>query len=103
MDITKSTFTLTFGDCAENHVGMEQLGERVEAGEGFTCEELIEFQTKLQAKGIPCEYNSLDGPEGAAEAAVLVIKGGVNSLLASTAASTYVQVQEVSKSSCWCF
>ncbi len=81
MDITKSTFTLTFGDCAENHVGMEQLGARVEAGEGFTCEELIEFQTKLQAKGIPCEYNSLDGPEGAAEAAVLVIKGGVNSLL----------------------
>ena len=26
------TVTLTFGDCAENHVGMEQIGERSEVG-----------------------------------------------------------------------
>jgi hypothetical protein len=40
MNIKTSTITLTFGDMAENHVGMEQLGKIVDAGEGFQVAEL---------------------------------------------------------------
>jgi hypothetical protein len=32
--------TLTFGDCAENHVGMEQIGKLAAKGSGFSREEL---------------------------------------------------------------
>jgi hypothetical protein len=32
MNSKKSTITLTFGDMAENHVGMEKLGSMVDKG-----------------------------------------------------------------------
>ena len=35
MNSKTSTITLTFGDMAENHVGMEQIGAKVTKGEGF--------------------------------------------------------------------
>ena len=33
--------TLTFGDIAENHVGMEQIGQRASKGEGFHLEQRV--------------------------------------------------------------
>ena len=38
----KETITLTFGECAENHVGMEKLGEIGE--EGYSFEELLKIK-----------------------------------------------------------
>ena len=81
MDLKKSTITLTFGDCAENHVGMEQLGRRASPGQGFTCEELLALRDKLESTGIKCEYTSLNNTPDLPPAGVLVIRDGVNKLL----------------------
>jgi hypothetical protein len=87
MDIKKSTITLTFGDSAENHVGMEQLGKRVEAGKGFTCDELLAIQSELEEYDITCEYHSLNTVPKTAAASALIIKDGVNKLLGSVDAA----------------
>ena len=47
MNPTTSVITLTFGDAAENHVGMEMIGTRGSAGSGFTVAELRELATSL--------------------------------------------------------
>ena len=51
------TFTLTFGDQAENHVGMQKIGEA--AREGFTLEDLQQAQSWFQTRGIVCELTDL--------------------------------------------
>ena len=80
----KSIGTFTFCECAENHAGMQQIGTRGKAGSGYTVAELLEIQARFAAAGIETERVSLGG-EGTAfpEAAVVVIRGGVNTLLAS--------------------
>jgi hypothetical protein len=47
MNTKNSTITLTFGDQAENHVGMQQLGEMVSAGHGFQISDLEAIQARL--------------------------------------------------------
>ncbi len=71
MDMNKSTFTITFGDCAENHRGMQMLGERAEAGAGFTPEEL----RAIAARFPTAEYVDLGE-----NAAVLVLRDGMRLL-----------------------
>ena len=82
---SSSTCTLTFGDCAENHVGMEQVGKRAAAGAGYTLAELDAIRVACAA--MTCEVHDLHGAEGlpaagtdeeVEKARVLVIKGGVN-------------------------
>lgn len=80
MDTTKSTITLTFGDSAENHVGMEQLGIRGAPGSGFTIDDLTAAKNKCEAAGATCELHQL-AIAGSEQAAVLVIRNGVNLLL----------------------
>jgi hypothetical protein len=46
-----SVITLTFGDQAENHVGMEQLGEMVKEGQGFNYNDLIAIQKRFEKIG----------------------------------------------------
>lgn len=77
MDPVKSVITLTFGDSAENHVGMEKIGKMVAAGAGFTVAELVEIQKKFADAGMACELHRLDS-EDKPEAAVLVLRDGVN-------------------------
>ena len=52
---TNSVVTLTFGDQAENHAGMEKLGELVSEGEGFQLEDLINMRDKWEEIGAICE------------------------------------------------
>ena len=86
-----SIVTITLGDQAENHAGMQTLGELVEAGQGFNLLDLQNIKTNLEAIGIECELvpldlyqdlntidMSVDMPE---EAYVLIIRDGVNKLL----------------------
>jgi hypothetical protein len=47
MDSKKSTITLTFGDMAENHAGMEKLGTMVDPGQGFQVADLEAIQLTL--------------------------------------------------------
>ena len=52
----KDTFSITFGDQAENQVGMQKIG--VEAKQGFTKGELIECFKKVGEEN--CEFIDLD-------------------------------------------
>jgi hypothetical protein len=77
--------TLTFGDMAENHVGMEQIGSMVAEGEGFDLTYLKTVQASMEAIGCTCELVGLSGGELSLDplpaAYVLVIRQGVPALL----------------------
>ena len=70
------TTTLTFGDVAENHVKMEQIGSRCEAGEGFGLLDLMRTRRRFQAAGATCEILCLSST-----AAVLIIRNGLSTIL----------------------
>jgi hypothetical protein len=77
-DQSKSTFTLTFCERAENHVGMQAIGDM--ARDGFTVDELRQFHTDLTTRGVDATLVDLGGPTGD-NAAVLVIRHGVGTIL----------------------
>jgi hypothetical protein len=82
------TVTLTFGECAENHEGMQKLGDIAE--EGFTCAELIEIKRELEKnfnakcqlidlfEALPSSYHA---QQGSRKASILVVRGGVDLIL----------------------
>jgi hypothetical protein len=76
MDPRRSTITLTFGDAAENHVGMEMLGRTGVPGSGFQLKDLFEIQERFKEH---CEIHILK--QGDIEAHILVLRGGVDLLL----------------------
>jgi hypothetical protein len=84
---TKKLVTLTFGDMAENHVGMEQIGKMVAEGEGFHLPDLQAIQARMEALGATCQLLTLSSGGHTASleplppAYVLVIRKGVNVLL----------------------
>jgi alkylated DNA repair dioxygenase AlkB len=65
--------TLTFGECAENHVGNQQLGHIADAG--FTEAELAAAREMLVARG--CVADLVELGDGAS---VLVLRGGLGAL-----------------------
>lgn len=75
-----SVITLTFGDMAENHVGMEKIGKMVEEGKGFNLQDLNEYKLTMENLGCGCDLYLLSD-EYKPEAHVLVIRNGVNELL----------------------
>lgn len=96
MNSSKSTITLTFGDCAENHVGMEQLGECLAAGEGFTIRDLRAMKQRFDKEGHICDlYHVHVGIEEAAPAAVLVLRDGVSKILGHGKANALFHEQAV--------
>ena len=70
------TSTLTFGDCAENHVRMEQIGVRCGKGEGFSLLDVMRARRKFRQAGAICELVVLNS-----RTCVLVVRGGVDYLL----------------------
>jgi hypothetical protein len=72
--------TLTFGDCAENHVGNQQIGHRLPPGSGFTLKDLERIAEAVELLGGSAEIVDLSF-EGGPPAAVLVIRRGVDLLL----------------------
>lgn len=69
------TVTLTFCETVENHTGMQIIGTEVE--NGFTVEELVNIQREL---GGELHRLELGGEVPFEQAAVLVIRGGVDKL-----------------------
>jgi hypothetical protein len=71
--------TITFGDQAENHAGMQKIGTR--KTKGFTTKNLKEIKKNMEAKGLKCEYINLNSAldekekEKSDKAGVLIIKG----------------------------
>jgi len=54
MNKTKSVVTITLGDMAENHVGMEQIGQMVGPGQGFSLADLKTAKSNFEALGLQC-------------------------------------------------
>lgn len=77
------TITLTFGDCAENHRGMQEIGEK--ASQGLTLEDLEDIKGFFQEElGCDCELAEIhkvkDAPENAAEAYLLIVRKGADAI-----------------------
>lgn len=66
------TFTITFCETAENHVGMEKIGNTVD--NGFSCEELLDIHNKYPSF---TEYYKLNTIPEQQEASILVIRNGL--------------------------
>lgn len=77
MDPSRSVITLTFGDAAENHVGMEMIGSCGKVGTGFTVEELRTIGSAMDG----AELYMLNSEAEHEEAAVLVLRKFLDSEL----------------------
>jgi hypothetical protein len=91
--------TLTFGDAAENHKGMEQIGKKLDAGQGFNLDDLKKMRDSMKKLGVDCEFVSLtneleyiEGLPNKPEAYVLVMKGAVNKLVQNIADENFNQI-----------
>lgn len=79
------TITITFCDCAENHVGMEQLGNF--ADNGFNLDDLFAAREWFNKKGACTELFDLNYPienidiQPNDEAYILIIRNGIDYLL----------------------
>ena len=73
--------TLTFGDQAENHVGMEKIGNLRKKGEGFQFDDLMRIWSSLEEKEIWSQIYTLSNDPVLPDAHILVITNGVNALL----------------------
>lgn len=81
---TGSAITITFGDCAENHVGMQKLGNL--SSSGFSYGEMMLAKEYFEKLSCQCDlYNlgeALTEKHGEHEPAwVLVVRAGVQRLL----------------------
>ena len=84
--LTRNTITITFGEVAENHVGMQQLGSC--ADKGFSKQDLVFAQDVFKKKGFKCELLHLNNylieelyGLDVADAYVLIVRKGVNFFL----------------------
>lgn len=77
--------TITFGDVAENHVRMQQIGEKAE--QGFTPDELRRMHAYLAANGVESQLVDLGAhlpvEYGPMAANFLIIRNGVELFLRS--------------------
>jgi hypothetical protein len=78
-------YTITFGDQAENHKGMQIIGNIVDAGKGYNLDDMKEIMIKCNDLDI--EYELFDLVElsgldnnGIQPAYVLVIRNGLNKI-----------------------
>lgn len=84
-----SAITITLGEVAENHIGNQQIGN-TKVDHGFSLEDLKEFEKYFQALDDTADieivnlkqYVNKSNWHTAADAYVLVIRNGVNILLA---------------------
>lgn len=83
------TISLTFGDCGENHVGMEKVGNLVKKGNGFNLNDLKNYK-EIFSKTNHCEIYNLKNLlieeniitfDYIEDAYLLVIKNGLQTLL----------------------
>lgn len=77
MNFDRSVITLTFGDAAENHVGMEMLGSRGAKGTGFTVAELNAIAASTPRSELYHLPPPPTAPKGTEAAAVLVIRAAI--------------------------
>jgi len=89
MNKRKSAITITFGDQAENHKGMQIIGKMADCG--FSNDELENAKNLFEREGCHCELVNLkeklistwNNPKSIEieDASVLIIRGGINHIL----------------------
>jgi len=57
MEVNK-LFTITFSESVENHVGMQQIGVKLD--KGFTLKRLKNIRTKFEEEGVKCKLVRLN-------------------------------------------
>lgn len=78
----QDTITITFGDVAESHVGMQHIGKK--ASSGISCTQLKVIQTKFETLGCKTVLVDLDKlllpakPESSA--CILVVRNALNAM-----------------------
>jgi hypothetical protein len=83
-----TTITLTFGDCAENHVGMQKTGHLAE--KGMNLADLNKVNRKMKKIKAETEiyyldsYLGIDAPNPDDGGVLLVIRNGINILVADS-------------------
>lgn len=76
----KRTYTVTYGDVAENHVGMQKIGELAESG--YSIEKMSQVKQKLDGLGLITEMFDLnENCDFEIPAKVLVIRKGAQFVL----------------------
>jgi alkylated DNA repair dioxygenase AlkB len=82
----KETFTITFGDCGENHVRMQKIGEM--SSEGFNKEDLLLVEEYFKKKEIKTELICLndylpENEESKEVGYVLILRDALNAITSS--------------------
>lgn len=81
----KRTITITYGDQAENHRGMQKIGQLAE--KGFSIDDITFAKNKFESEGCPVERIDLkellpeEMREIAQDAHLLIVRNGVNHVL----------------------
>jgi len=77
-----SVITITLGDVAENHAGMEKIGHMVDVGNGFNLDDLRDIKKRMKKIGANSIIRTIKNLDKTQENAyVLIIKDGVNKIL----------------------
>lgn len=78
----EGVMTMTFSECVENQIGMEQIGDKCDSG--FSYEDLLLAKKHFEKIGCKCELNCLneliEEDERVERAYVLVIRNGVGKI-----------------------
>ena len=103
--INKQTFTLTYGNCAENHRSMEIIGSRLD--EGLSKADLEQAKQYFENLGATCELVHLNSIikslvpkedfEKINDAYVLIVRKGIEYVLGSGKTNELYMEQEVLK------
>lgn len=97
------TFTITFGDQAENNVGMQKIGSL--SNDGFSYEDLSKMYLWFEENGIVCELYNLKclidnstNTDNYDDAYMLIVRNGLDVLLnPHTADDFYVEQNNLEK------
>jgi hypothetical protein len=92
------TYTLTFTECSENHVGMEKIGTKLPIGMGIKVSDLYEVYNfyKNTQYADKIELYNLNYKVEHEPAAILVIRGGVE-MLGINSTSLFYEQQSLDK------
>lgn len=91
------TYTITFGDCAENHIGMQKIGNEIDTG--FTYNDLLyirsvfnEYDTELiNLKNT--KFNTNIDKNDIDDAYILIVRNGLKKLLNGYTLSSFFNEQ----------
>ena len=87
--------TLTFGDMAENHVGMEQIGNKVNKGCGFHIADFTNIQQKVEELGIQTEIYKLSTvAEDLPDAYIMVLRNAIDKLMGIEGYTKSMEVEQ---------